>query len=572
MLYLKILLCLLTFSASASQMSQSEAMQIDQSSTNQQTATPAALIQAIRNNNEKAVAELLAAGVSPSSTVRTSNNQTITPLRYAFGIDNANIFRMLVQADRNYAGMLLNDLVSSGRGNRAIAEILIKAGANVNDVRVGPGRQSTLAFAFNDRELAAMLLNAGANPNDDRYEETALNAVIYRDNFEMVKILLKAGANPNQGDDVQGLPLLVAMKRHDLEMVELLLSSGANPNGQVENGETFLTWAGQTGDGEMVQLLLKYNADPNAKDGASRTIYDIAETHPAIKKVLHDFVKQHQLQRMGTTRSTMSQVQQHIGSTQPSKAELQINNDLNQALFDALAEEGINEDRGIATALNLLRGNAEHEIPNIYEKFDRGNGLPETALIHAARNDHPSIRVIQRLIDLGSPVNAQNEQGKTALMAAVTWKYNPRIVHLLLKSGADLNLQDKEGNTALIWAARANDPYALELLLQAGANPNKKNNEDKTFLNYVKEQKTDFRMADVVKKFEQRQKAYGGVSQKALEGLLKTQGGQAEQLAMEVQQYITPQLKKEKRKRSESTEKEVAENSETESSKRQRIG
>ena len=72
---------------------------------------------------------------------------------------------------------------------------------------------------------------------------------------------------------------------------------------------------------------------------------------------------------------------------------------------------------------------------------------------------------VERLIEIGADVNAQDDYDMTALMWAANEGYT-EIVELLIDAGADVNLQDEYGWTALMVAANTE---IRELLKAAGA-------------------------------------------------------------------------------------------------------
>jgi ankyrin repeat protein len=65
--------------------------------------------------------------------------------------------------------------------------------------------------------------------------------------------------------------------------------------------------------------------------------------------------------------------------------------------------------------------------------------------------DHQRLRVIDQLLDAGTPVDAFDEVwGRQALRLAAQ-NGRPASVRRLLERGADPNLRDKDGLTALDW-------------------------------------------------------------------------------------------------------------------------
>ena len=105
-----------------------------------------------------------------------------------------------------------------------------------------------------------------------------------------------------------------------------------------------------------------------------------------------------------------------------------------------------------------------------------------TLLMTAAVSGVPS--VVEDVLKNHRDVNAQDKQGRTALMEAVgQYHFGPEspeihraeVVRLLLQAGADPNLSDENGNTALIETAW--DADAALLLIRAGSNLNAQNNK-----------------------------------------------------------------------------------------------
>jgi hypothetical protein len=99
-------------------------------------------------------------------------------------------------------------------------------------------------------------------------------------------------------------------------------------------------------------------------------------------------------------------------------------------------------------------------------------------LLHKATADTASLDVVRALVDAGSDVNAQDNEGNTPLHFAVkrinreklpTRDYEG-IIRLLLEKKADVHIVNVAGATPLHTAAafRA-DPSAVEMLIQAGA-------------------------------------------------------------------------------------------------------
>jgi hypothetical protein len=117
----------------------------------------------------------------------------------------------------------------------------------------------------------------------------------------------------------------------------------------------------------------------------------------------------------------------------------------------------------------------------------RGSG-GETALMNALQGPGPCygrdtshvVAVVQELIRLGVPVDAADEEGKTALFKV------PRVefARLLLASGARAGVYDREGRSP---ALSSWDDAVVLTLLRAGADPAGKNFEGKTLAEVARE-------------------------------------------------------------------------------------
>lgn len=126
--------------------------------------------------------------------------------------------------------------------------------------------------------------------------------------------------------------------------------------------------------------------------------------------------------------------------------------------------------------------------------------------------------IIQKLVDLGLPINTkdnagqtplilackhenkqavnilikndeieidlQDNNGKTALMYATLFQ-NLDIIKTLLSYNANINLPDKENDTPLMYAVMLKNLSIIELLLKEKANPNVKNNKGQFPITYA---------------------------------------------------------------------------------------
>ncbi|MER2997140.1 ankyrin repeat domain-containing protein [Pontibacter populi] len=153
-----------------------------------------------------------------------------------------------------------------------------------------------------------------------------------------------------------------------------------------------------------------------------------------------------------------------------------------------------------------LKNNANVNTTAIPDDYDT-NLKNRTPLMHALYLPmlledfgviyEPEVRpvIVGRLLQKGANINAQDEDGLTALHYTVVGarvsnsqlfeQEQVQLLDTLLKYKADLNIKDKQGNTALTAALQSTSGQhigimELEKLLASGANPNLQNNEGKT--------------------------------------------------------------------------------------------
>ena len=95
---------------------------------------------------------------------------------------------------------------------------------------------------------------------------------------------------------------------------------------------------------------------------------------------------------------------------------------------------------------------------------------------------------VKRLIEEGTDVNAQDNEGWTALMWALEYGHT-EVVKLLIEEGADVNAKDKKGFTALMYSSREGNTEIVKLLIEAGADVNAKDKDGFTAFMWAFESK-----------------------------------------------------------------------------------
>ena len=205
------------------------------------------------------------------------------------------------------------------------------------------------------------------------------------------------------------------------EQVKQALKDGANPNARAEDGDAALFSALFNENPDVVKALLAAGANPNARNSIDETPLTVAAQGHA----------------PGEIKALLA-----AGADVNAKA-----GGNNRALHHAVRKES--EGDGCC--------DDEEEERRLLERYHR-----------------EWIESVEALLAAGADVNAQNQEGETALMRAVQWSNAaPEIVAALLKAGADRSIRDKAGHDAL-WHARNADLFEEDgaeifRLLEGGA-------------------------------------------------------------------------------------------------------
>ncbi len=432
-----------------------------------------------------------------------------------------------IDAMMQYRGEEMNPLIASIEGSQLPAiKFLIENDADVN-VKTNAGK-TPLMFAAKkgNREIVGALLRAGADVSaKDSKGDTAVN---YAKN-DFIRSLIRGAAREQPTKEQQEIKEFIDAAGKDYSKVLSLYTKNHElVNKADNNGRTALMEAASNWQPGIVAFLLDKGANVNARDskGESALFYatqrDLAFTDDA-RKVVSSLLN----------KGANSNLEDENGLTPIFHVVMNDAEDMANQIIQLLVDKGADLNKAVIfginekkpqTALDVAKGAHNNNIVTYLEKLikkpaltteqklkklqemikkvqvtqikdflgdqeikDHINdvikdaaGHATTLLIEAVEHRNPGI--VQALIDAGADINGQNDNGDTALMAAISDDEEPIITLLLRIKNINVNLQNREGFSALMMAAEGTRYELIPALLNEGANITLKNAVGQTAL------------------------------------------------------------------------------------------
>jgi ankyrin repeat protein len=460
--------------------------------------TPPPIVAAVKANDIAAVQLLVKRRVD----VNTPEADGTTALHWAARADNVEMARMLMRAggdakraDR-YGITPLH--LAAVNGSAPVIKLLVEAGADVNAV-LPEGETILMTAARTGRpEALELLLDAGArlDAREKWHGETALHWAAAEGHAAAVRVLLARGADPDQrsaeqkyprrrsGQSVLPLgswtPLMYAARQNSIEAGRTLAAGGATLDVVDPDGATALVIAIINAHYDFAAMLLDAGADPNVadKDAGMAALYATADMHrlavghgrpnpkPSGALDAVDLVKR-LLDRKADPNAKLKAVimqRQHTigdatlgaGATPLMRAAKSGDIAIVRLLLDGGADPAATLPNG-NTALMFAAGLGWRDGSPAAPSYDQGTA-------------EEAIDTIGLLLARGLDINATNNNGDTALHAAVTGRASAEIVRALLKHGARVDAANKRGQTPLTAATQSRkDLGQIPAILQAAA-------------------------------------------------------------------------------------------------------
>lgn len=349
--------------------------------------------------------------------------------------------------------------------NMEALRLLLEYGADVQ-TPCTPRYEALFVAAANNptAEVLDALINSGANlvEKDSEGNNALLLASTYNSSPKVLEMLIDYGLKLDEKNKLGFDALMLAsFQNKHLSILQTIIDNEVNVNAPDKEGRTALMAAAVRGSNPIMQYLVRRGADFNATDKQGISVLDY-------------FNKRKYLQTLNYDDNPYDTPSERLQKQFAFIAEnhLKYNNMLRNGIFSATPDETI------AEAINNL---ADIDTPD-------SDGC--SPLINAIRN-HNTASVVSKLLTAKATPDARCFDGRTALMflSAEAASFPARalsdspatLAQMLTEGGADINAQDDNGNTALIYALanQADINYITALLVQ-NANTNLANNDNIT--------------------------------------------------------------------------------------------
>ncbi|XP_025906749.1 E3 ubiquitin-protein ligase MIB2 isoform X1 [Nothoprocta perdicaria] len=323
---------------------------------------------------------------------------------------------------------------------------------------------------------------------------TALQVASYQGHLDVVKLLLQAHAAVNLRDEEGDAALHYTAFGNQAEVARLLVSKGASTDLLNNAKRTALCIAVNQGFTDVVRVLCELNCDVNLPDSQGDTPLHCAVT--ADYKVIIEI-----LTEVPNIDFTVQNCQGfnllHYSALKGNKLAVKMILARARQLVDSKKEDGF-------TALHLAALNNHKEVAEILIKEGRcdvnlKNNRNQTPLHLAVIQGH--VEMVQLLVSEGSDVNAEDEDGDTAIHIALERQQLMSVMMEKHEGEVGLSLLSKLQASGFLGNVELNIGTAIACYLaEEGADINYANHRGKSPLDLI----TDGRIIQIIKDFSQK--------------------------------------------------------------------
>ncbi|HKE56347.1 MAG TPA: ankyrin repeat domain-containing protein [Pyrinomonadaceae bacterium] len=467
----------------------------------------AAILGAARYAEPEVVKLLLAKGAQASA--RDSEQPGDTVLMAAASGASLETLQLLLAAGADVNAIndegqtaLMKAVTMDHRYNPAqrvpMIELLLSKGAELN-AKAKDGKtpllysvvqyMSEAGGVISHPEVVKLLLDRGADIKaSDRAGDNALliSARVWQGPVDIVRLLLAKGIDVNWQNNKGISALMIAAEKTKPDILNLLLEKGVDLNLRDAEGATALDHAVSAGNTDIAKTILARGGH-SKKEYKSQGDLITATTNFALLRAAttSNFAEVKNLVAAGADINSRD----HVGAT-PVMLTVEYGYgrvDVLTFLVDKGADlNALNINGETALMLAVSSNNSEAATVLLAHKaaIEPRNTQLQTAFHLAVAGLRQKIVAAILATYPTLDVDARDASGRTPLMLAANNEgFVPDdVMQLLIDRGAKVNAQDNQGYTALMIAAKVGQMAGVEFLLGKGASVDLKNNAGETAL------------------------------------------------------------------------------------------
>lgn len=379
---------------------------------------------AVSAGDEETLRHLLACGVSPLQC----DAEGRSPLQLATNRSDYRSAQLLIQAgapvDDGSDAFPCPLAAAAINGDIPIAKALLEKGANPNVTMPKQGPLLVWCIAQGRYNIAQAMLTHGADPHlPDPAGNSALSYAVHRQQRALTELLLEKGADPGKASKNPAALKPIVIRCLELgwhELIPTLVKKGADLRAQTAEGKTAVDYALESGKPEIFTMLVTLGADNgeqgwDARLGQSLAQNNLRQLHTLLKAGIKPSAKQ-----------------------TPGPSLLHVALEKNQTDAVKLLLE---HQFPLGTAYHLACERGNFEAVKMFESYNAKT--PSAALDPFDSPLHCAIRsgkheLVLHLLSKGAKVDELGKEKQMPLVCAIA-RRQPEIVKSLLLHKADPN-------------------------------------------------------------------------------------------------------------------------------------
>lgn len=398
---------------------------------------------------------------------------------------NADVIKFLVEQEGNSVDKKTHHSRTylqwaSAAGNLDVVNYLIAKGSDVNYKDSHGGDVITYAASAGNKNLAVYdaLIKAGANPKvkDENGTNLIMEAIPNDSDLKITNYFISKGVSLTEKDKHGRTVADYSTKLGNLAILDQLIAKGIKPTDQALFFATQGSRMKENGVEVFQELVNKYKLNPKAINPEGQTL-------------LHTLSRRGNLETINyiLSQGADAKVVDKAGNTALMVASAGKNAELIQLLLNKTNNINTVNLNGESALTNAIASGSPQIVTLLLEKGAKanivdkqGNNLAYYWINSFKPKDEDFAKKQELLSNAKVDFKAAQSKGATLLHLAVD-KGNVMLVKQVIELGTNVNAKDEDGNTALHKAALvAKDDSILKALIAAGAKKDIKTEFDET--------------------------------------------------------------------------------------------